>query len=268
MTAPNPREQKAAKQVLRVLFREPSTVSAIHYSCESFYNRPRISSPRVTSIAICNLASQQTDSFSIHRVAERRGIDFEDIKDAYDCLEEQMLSEFFDHLSHNPNTKWLHWNMRDENFGFQAIAHRLRVLTGDDKQPTVIPESQKFDMARILKSIYGPAYVGDPRMQKLLEKNEMVPQDFLAGNKEALAFEQQRYDALYLSTLSKAKAITEVAQLAFNNALKTNTSKWQLHGGKIRTNISWFLEHPTVATTMTLLGTLMTLAGIAIAVRF
>ena len=262
MVAPDPKQQKSAFQRLLQLFSQPSTVSAIHYSCESFYDRPDGSSPRITAIAICNLESQQTLSFSIHRIAEREHVEFEDITSHYDELEARMLSEFLDYLRNNPDTKYLHWNMRDENYGFQAIAHRMRVLSPDTSDIFTVPESQKFDLARILKDIYGPTYVGDPRMQKLLEKNEMVPQDFLTGQKEAIAFVNQEYTSLYLSTLSKAKAITEIANLARRRKLKTNTSFWHMHGGAVRTAIAWPLEHPLVSSLIGLAGVILAVLGL------
>ena len=168
-----------------------------------------------------------------------------------------MLSDFFDYLTSERNTKFLHWNMRDGNYGFQAIKHRMRVLNPEASNIYDVPESQKYDLARILKDVYGPVYVGDPRMQKLLEKNEMVPQDFLPGQKEANAFENQLYTELYLSSLSKAKAIAEIARLAHNRKLKTNTNMWQMHGGKARALLNWCLDHKT-GTILSIIGLIVT----------
>lgn len=39
-TAPNPKRQKEARQRLDSLFSDRSNVWVIHYSCESFYDRP------------------------------------------------------------------------------------------------------------------------------------------------------------------------------------------------------------------------------------
>jgi hypothetical protein len=61
---------KSAKHQLAKIFSESQDTVIVHYSCESFYDRgsnPR--SPRITSIAVRNLATAQTKSFSIHMVA-------------------------------------------------------------------------------------------------------------------------------------------------------------------------------------------------------
>ena len=63
----------------------------IHYSCESFYDKKDGKTPRITSIAVRNLASGQTESFSIHQIAEEQKIHFVDIPEQYDALERQML---------------------------------------------------------------------------------------------------------------------------------------------------------------------------------
>src|SRR5947207_2141290 len=113
----------------------------VHYSCESFYDRQDGRTPRVTSIAVRNFGSGQTESFSIHKIAEQRGIHAEQVPEQYDQLELQMLDDFFSFLRANQGFLWLHWNMRDINFGFQALEHRHKVLGGE---PFVLPESKRF----------------------------------------------------------------------------------------------------------------------------
>lgn len=66
----------------------------IHYSCKSFYNIPEGRTPRITSIAVRYLATGQTKSFSIHKVAELNKVPFEEIEKEYNKLEKDMLSDF------------------------------------------------------------------------------------------------------------------------------------------------------------------------------
>ena len=44
-----------------------------------------------------------------------------------DVVEYTLLTAFFGHLGSHRGMKYLHWNMRDVNYGFQAIEHRFRV---------------------------------------------------------------------------------------------------------------------------------------------
>lgn len=92
MTAPNPTRQFESWAIIDKLFASPSNVWVIHYSCESFYGRPEGRSPRVTSIAVRNLGSGQTTSFSIHKAAERQGVAVASIDTSYDELENSFSS--------------------------------------------------------------------------------------------------------------------------------------------------------------------------------
>lgn len=86
--------ERVAWAVLDDLASDAENVSVIHYSGESFYDRPDGASPRITSIAVRKLDTGQTLSFSIHQVAERAGIAFAQIERSYDKLERMMLDAF------------------------------------------------------------------------------------------------------------------------------------------------------------------------------
>ena len=175
MTAPNPMRQKVALKTLDGLFADAANVWVIHYSCESFYDRPEGRSPRITSIALRKLDSGQTVSFSIHQIAEREHIPFGQIEEHYDKLEKGMLTAFFAHLGGYRGMIYLHWNMRDVNYGFQAIEHRFRVL---GEEPHVVDDKNKTDLSPLLIEIYGVGYIGHPRMETLLKKIISLPAIF------------------------------------------------------------------------------------------
>jgi len=240
MSQTNYGKQKKARVTLEELFRRADRALIIHYSCESFYEWQHLSSPRVTSIAVRRLDSGQVRSFSIHQVAERHSL-LGDIESNYDELERQMLDEFFKFVEQHRECWWLHWNMRDINYGFPALEHRHRVLGG---QPTEIPDSEKVDLARLLVDIYGVGYIGHPRLQSLLEKNHITPLNFLTGAQEADAFRQKNYVGLHQSTLSKVDVISNLANRVHDGNLKTNTRWWDLHGGSIKAVVDWINANP------------------------
>ena len=130
-----------------------------------------------------------------------------------------MLSTFFDHLAGHKGMKYLHWHMRDVNYGFQAIEHRFAILGGE---PHVVEDSRKFDLPRLLSDIYGVSYIGHPRMSMLLNKNHISARDFLTGAHEASAFEEREFAALHQSTLRKVDVIANVARRAHDRTLRAN----------------------------------------------
>lgn len=213
----------------------------IHYSCESFYDRPDGSTPRITSIAVRNLTSAQTDSFSIHKTAELRSIPTSEISNHYDSLEKEMLSEFFDYLCKHIGLTWVHWNMRDINYGFQAIEHRFKVLGG---HPSVsLPEERKFDLARALVSIYGRKYAGHPRLESIVKMNHITDKDFLNGEQEAAAFNNGEYVKLHLSTLRKVDIFANLFERTLQKSLKTNATWLESHGLHPKILIEFITEH-------------------------
>lgn len=236
---------------LEEVSRNRETVILVHYSCESFYDRPDGRSARITSIAARNLGNAQTTSFSIHQVAERRGIAPSDIKTHYDTLEKAMLEEWYAHVSRHATSRWLHWNMRDVNYGFPAIAHRFRVLGGT---PVDVEESRLFDFARHLIDIHGPGYTSHPRFQSLSQLNHISLKDFLGGQEEADAFDAGEYVKLHQSTLRKVDVMANLFNRYEDGSLKTLNKWWQPYGSRILGAGEWCREHPLPALIMFILG--------------
>jgi hypothetical protein len=260
MTAPSPAKQKAAQTKLQSMFADAGNIWVVHYSCESFYDRPNGASPRITSIAVRRLDSGQTFSFSIHQVAEERGVPFDQIEAHYDDLERKMLDAFYHHVGSHRGMRYLHWNMRDINYGFAAIEHRYRVLKGT---PVIVEDDKKIDLARILIDIYGVGYIGHPRLENLLAKNSIKPRDFLTGPQEAEAFEKRNFVGLHQSTLRKVDVLANLAERAHTRQLRTNTTWWEMHGGRIRAVTRWVIENKMVA----FLASLATFIGLGIAIH-
>lgn len=190
MAGPYPKEQKRAREELAKLFQALPTLRAIHYSCESLDNRASGVSPRITSIAVYDMQSRSSLSFSIHQVAEERGINLADIEPAYDRLERLMLDRFYEYLSSYRDAHYLHWKMRDANYGFEAIAHRYRVCGGS---PFEVPTLNRHDLSEILFDIYGSNYIEHPRLQSLAKANQITLAGFISGRDEPEVFSRGQY---------------------------------------------------------------------------
>ena len=222
---------RKARKIFSEIAANPQNYLIIHYSCESFYNIADGHTPRITSIAIYNYENAQTDSFSIHKMAEKSHVDFKDIENHYDKLEKLMLDEFFEFAKEHRNFFWIHWNMRDMNYGFKAIEHRYSVLGGD---PHKIPDANKIDLGRQLVNCYGSGYAEHPRMETLLKQNGINAKDYLNGQQEADAFANHEYVKLHMSTLRKVDAFATILNRAINNTLKVNTKWTEIYGLSIQ----------------------------------
>jgi hypothetical protein len=233
------RKWKRAKSELDAAFADADKTVVVHYSCESFYDRADPRSPRITSIAVRNLANGQTISYSIHLIAERKS-QLSNIEHHFDSLEREMLESFYEYARLNQHKLWLHWNMRDANYGFPALENRLKALGGI---PFHIPEEKLIDLSRVLIGIYGVGYTGHPRLQTLMEKNSIRALDFLKGADEAAAFEGGMYLELHQSTLRKVDVLANIADRAHSGQLATSATWWQTKGRSVRAAIELLKDH-------------------------
>lgn len=234
-------KHREARAKLKEIFDVPHSVLFIHYSCESFYDRPNGMSPRITSIAVRFLGSGQTKSFSIYQQAELVGKKSNEITPHYDEYEREMLEKFNKFVEQFAACKWVHWNMRDANYGFEAITHRFRVLGGD---PVEIQDTNKIDLARLFYYFLGPKYIPHPRLHNFLLKNDMVPRNFMPGAEEVEAFDNGEYVKLHQSTLSKVDAITNLAEVAVEDRLISDNSYFVKKGLTVGTIGHLVKDHP------------------------
>lgn len=254
----NQKYRKRALEKIGELMEDAKNILIIHYSCESFYERVDGTSPKITSIAVRKLNDGQTRSFSIHKEAELQHIDLDAIEKHYTSLEKVMLTNFYEYVKMNKDKIFVHWNMRDENYGFGAIELRFRILGGC---PFVIDDDKKVDLARLLVDIYGVGYIEHPRLEKLIKLNKITDCDFLDGKQEAEAFEQKQYIKLHRSTARKVDIFANVIQRVDNRTLKTNASYWDQHGGRFLGIFKFFNSNPVVGgiiAIFTLIGMITT----------
>lgn len=232
--------RKKLLRKMRELAERAENVLIIHYSCESFYNREDGRNPRITSIAVRNLHSGQTDSFSIHQIAEIKKISINEIATHYDTLEYTMLCSFYEFVKKHSTSTWMHWNMRNINYGFAAIEHRYKVLSGT---PEIITEDKKFDLSLALIILYGINYIEKPRLEKIKNKNNITDLDFLTGQEEAKAFEDRQFVKMHQSTLRKVAILSGIFERTIDGTLKTNSSWCEQRGYTLKAIAEFLREH-------------------------
>lgn len=222
--------RKSALRAIDILENKRDNVLIVHYSCESFYNIKDGHTPRITSIAVRNFSTGQTVSFSIHKCAEQKHVQQTDIDAHYDELEKLMLDEYFDFVKSRHGYIFLHWNMRDINYGFQAIEHRYSVLGGE---AFVIDDTRKIDLARLLVAIYGIQYIShkpNGRLHNLVDFNKITMKDVLTGAQEAEAFDTKQFVKLHQSTLRKVDIMADILERIIDGSLRTNATWFDVHG--------------------------------------
>lgn len=217
-----------AKKKFNEIYNKKEYCVCIHYSCEGFLENID-KSARISSIAVKFLQTGQTESFSIGKMAELNKIS-SDIENNYDFLEKEMLFNFFKFAREHKDFKWIHWNMRDIKFGFQALENRLKILDGKDKNIYIIKDSNKYDLSRLLIDYYSEKYISHPRLLNIIKKNKMSTMDFLEGEDEAKAFKDKNYIKLHCSTLRKVDIFSSIIDRVNENTFKTNANIFNRYG--------------------------------------
>ena len=230
----------------------------IHYACQNLSDENEGYSPRITSIAVLHFDSSQMSSFSMHLSAEELQISRENICTNYDKIETDMLSKFSDFVKNNlNNTYWVHWNMTNINYGFEAIEHRYKVLTKNDM--VHIPEINRFNLSTLLKKKYGIKFVDDPKMINLMRLNNndgKEDRNFLSGEEEVTAYKANEFVKLHNSTMCKVYFFRDVFNKARNNTLKTKTNQF-------RYKVNEIYRHPFIQI-IGLIGIIGTIVSLVI----
>lgn len=261
------RERSKCRKRLNEIYDEAINAYLIHYSCESFYapdaKSPLEHSTRVTSIAVRNLKSGQTKTWSIHKSAElnnqlqnlsklikenaplatqdeisqtQQADSTAHIREILNPLEFDMLKGYFSFLGDHSDSTYIHWNMRDDNYGFSALEHRFRVLGGN---PVMLQDNKKFDLARELITLFGKRYAAHTsskgrkgRLMSVIELNRIADADALQGAEEAAAFVNGEFIKLQQSTLRKVDVLANIFDRTHDKSIKTEASfsdKYGIH---------------------------------------
>ncbi len=251
MPLPNPARQKAARDKLAQVFAHPASVYAIHYACQSFTEGADASLSPVC-IALRQLESGQVTSFSIAKTAELARIAPHDIAHHWGYLERTMLGEFYEFVRTHQGVRYVHWNMRDDRFGFAALAHRMQVVKG---RPEAIPEERRIDLVQILADLYGDGLVKKRAKLEAIGKLNRLPMGgFLPGAAEADAVSTGRYREVHGSTLAKVRVIADVAARAHDKTLATQAGLIAQHGGPLRLIFQRLINNPGYSVATALVG--------------
>lgn len=139
-----------------------------------------------------------------------------------------MLDNFFKFVNDHKSFNWVHWNMRNLNFGFEALENRYKILGG--KISFSIPDSNKYDLSKILIERYGEKYINHRRFYELYKLNNITDKHLLSGDEEAECYKNKEYFKLHQSTLRKVDILDNILRKTFLDKLKTNSKLKDVYG--------------------------------------
>lgn len=241
--------RKNSNEKLKIIEMNRNKTLVIHYSCESFYNLEG-RTPRITSICVKNRQSGEAIVFSIHLQAQLEHVDLNTCSlDNIDELEKNMLSEFAGFVNEHRDYYWIHWNMRNATYGFEAISNRARIVEADS---FIIADDRKVDLLKILIDLYTSKFIQDKPNGKMLNmaiKNNISTRDALNGKEEADAFDEKNYLKLHMSTMRKVEVIDRILEELEYNTLDVVSKFNDIYGLSIIGIITLIRENPILFTT-------------------
>ncbi|MFT3909357.1 MAG: hypothetical protein QM737_08035 [Ferruginibacter sp.] len=251
-----------ALQVLNGINNNPGQALLIHYSRQGLNdNELGTATPRIIAIMIKSLDSKTICCFAIHHEAEKAKVIRENIVDYYDFLEERLIRGFNTFVKEHSGYKWLHWDMNDVHFGFEAIEHRYKVLIDEDgKDFSTVPFQNRINVNELLKDIYSSNYEKEPLLENLMKTNNKgnYKEGFLTLPEEALAFRQLDFPKILESLRCKVNFLLDVVKKSIAQTLKIGKRNFT---NKLRA----FITHPitaTVSVILTLLSIILKLIGV------
>lgn len=213
------KNRRFAKNRLKEAIKDPAKVLICHYSHSQFPDDESDDSisPLVTVIVVRSLDDNINEHFTIHHEADRGGVLKEQIPDSHRELELQVLKSFNRFLKRHEEYTWVHWQMKDIQFGFPVIKHRFEKLYhGMNESFHEIPRSKNINLYSLLENMYGSQFSklgSDDSLGSIIEKNNgkthVLPTDYLTLDQEGREFEKQNYRSVLKSVECKVSWVRD-----------------------------------------------------------
>ena len=219
-------EHKESNKIISDYVKKKSNYIFIHYARQNCFSEAYEKGPRVIAIVAMNAESEQFSVFSLKKSADKQGKVFFELSDSEkDIIEYNMLQDFFEYVKDNKDKVWLHWNMKNNNFGFSAIEDRFRMLKGN---PSHFEEGKLINISVLLKKKYGMNYAKDNmwngklmgKMYDIFILNRITDSNILDGEREIIEYILKNVTSIEQSVLGKLKAFKVIMEKAADNVLK------------------------------------------------
>lgn len=211
------KDRKIAVANLKKLTEDPSKVLFVHYSESSTYDDDDYGniSPIITSIVIKSLDGQTDKQFAIHLEADKADIPKDQIQDSYRELELRILKLYNDFVRRHLDCFWIHWDMKNIHFGFEAIKHRYEKIFENLDDYCEIPNNKKKNLRTIIEGMYGDNFVsGSDTLKALMLCNSSNVEDstYLSKDNESTQFESKNFIAVIKSVDLKVEFIKKATK--------------------------------------------------------
>lgn len=225
------KERRLATSNLKKLVEDPSKVLFIHYSQSNTFDDDDYGniSPIITSIVIKSLDNQIDQQFAIHFEADKADIPIDEIQNFYRELELRVLKGYNDFVKRHREYNWIHWDMKNIHFGFEAIKHRYEKIYGNLKDYNEIPVNNKKNLRNIIEGIYGENFVTGPDTLKSLLKCNSGNTDnntYLSMDEESIEFENKNFTKVIKSVDLKVDFIKKATKKLIQKELVVSNKNY------------------------------------------
>ena len=254
------KDRKIAVANLKKLTEDPSKVLFVHYSESSTYDDDDYGniSPIITSIVIKSLDGQTDKQFAIHLEADKADIPKDQIQDSYRELELRILKLYNDFVRRHLDCFWIHWDMKNIHFGFEAIKHRYEKIFENLDDYCEIPNNKKKNLRTIIEGMYGDNFVsGSDTLKALMLCNSSNVEDstYLSKDNESTQFESKNFFAVIRSVDLKVDFIKNVTKkLSHKKLIVSNKNNYAIFVDMV--------DHPI----FTFIGWIVGIIGLVLAI--
>lgn len=253
-------DRKIAVRNLNKITEDPSKVLFVHYSESSTYDDDDYGniSPIITSIVIKSLDGQIDKQFAIHLEADKADIPKDQIQDSYRELELRILKLYNDFVRRNLDCFWIHWDMKNIHFGFEAIKHRYEKIFESLEDYCEIPSNKKKNLRTIIEGMYGDDFVsGSDSLKALMLCNSDNIEDstYLSKDNESSQFENKNFIGVIKSVDIKVEFIKKATKkLSYKKLIVSNKNNYAVFVDTV--------NHPII----TFIGWLVGIIGLILAI--
>ncbi|HLG28494.1 MAG TPA: hypothetical protein VI423_12000 [Paenisporosarcina sp.] len=222
---------------MKELITDPSKVLVIHYSqLKTAADDHGGISPLILAIVVKTLDGSSEHHFCIHLEADKANLLSDEVSSSYRDLELRVLKAYNDFVRRHNDCIWVHWEMKNVSFGFDAIRHRFDKifggLSGQNDRYEEIPTNKKVNLCSLMEDMYGENFADGPdKLASLFRTNNhnVLNYNYLTIDAEGSEFEKQNFTTVMNSLDCKVNFIRKaIKRLSAKNLSVQNKNSYAI----------------------------------------